>query len=150
MQDDEAGFRGDPFPRYLNADPLSLALERKEVAWIYEGQPSVRGSRLLGGDGEPMPKLALLYSVPDEEKQPAAGDEPVEEPTLQWIEFRVLDDDTDEPYGGVQLELKLTTGEVRQFTTDGAGRIRIDGIPAGSCDVQKMLDDLALEVVKVA
>jgi len=149
-QDDDTSFRGEPFARYLNADPLAIAHERREVALVSEGQPSLRGSRLLGLASEPLPRLALLYSVPEEEKEKREGEEVVDEPTLQWIAFRVIDEETEQPCAGVQMKIKLPTGEVGEFTTDGGGQIRIDGLQPGSCDIEKMLDDHAYEVVKVA
>jgi hypothetical protein len=136
----------ESFPRYLANDPLAVAEARKAVVVAAEGMPALGGSRLLGAVPAALPRLALLYSEPhEEESQPADS----EDPTLQWIAFRVIDDATEEPYAGVQLKIKLPSGEVREFTTDGAGRIRIDGLKPGSCDIEKMLDDQAFEVVKV-
>ena len=66
-----------------------------------------------------------------------------------WVAFRVLYDDTDEPVAGVDLKIKLPDGSTNIYTTDGAGKIYISGLPEGTCDVQEMLDNDALEVVKV-
>lgn len=66
-----------------------------------------------------------------------------------WVAFQVLDDDTDEPVAGVKLKIKLPDGTANVYTTDGAGKIYISGLPDGMCDVEEMLDDDALEVVEV-
>jgi len=143
-RDDEEG----RFGRYFAADPLAVAEARRVVAEAGEGVQSIGGARLLGVRPARLPRLALLYSVPHEEERNAADEAPGEQ-KLQWIAFRVIDDQTEKPYAGVQLRLKLPTGEVRDFMTDGDGRIRIDGLQPGSVDIQKMLDDQAFEVVKV-
>ncbi|MCI5224500.1 MAG: hypothetical protein D3924_17980 [Candidatus Electrothrix sp. AR4] len=74
--------------------------------------------------------------------------EPVEEET-NWVAFKVLYDDTEEPIAGVQLKLRLPDGSIDKYTTDSTGRIYISGLPDGTCDVQEMLDNDALEVVEV-
>lgn len=80
----------------------------------------------------------------DEEAPPPASDE------LTWIKFRVLDDETGDPVRGVLLHVKLTTGKTKKGRTDGQGFIEFTDIPAGSCDIERMIDSDALEVVSVA
>lgn len=69
--------------------------------------------------------------------------------TTQWIRFQVVDDATDEPIPGITLKVKLPTGQVQDLTTDADGMIEIKPVPAGTCDIEKMIDDAALEVVAV-
>jgi len=141
---------GQAFPRYFANDPLAVAEARKSVALVAEGFSPLAGARLLGARPAPLPRLAILYSVPHEEEGAPAEAESPGESTLQWIAFRVIDDATEKPQAGVQLKIKLPSGEVREYTTDGDGRIRIDGLRPGSCDIEKMLDYQAFEVVRVA
>jgi len=146
---DVGDFADDAFPRYLANDPLAVDEARRAVAEAAEGFPALGGSRLLDARPAPLPRLAMINAAPQEEEA-AAQSETEDAPTLQWIAFRVIDDATEKPQSGVQLKIKLPTGEVREFTTDGDGRIRIDGLQPGSCDIEKMLDDQAFEVVRVA
>jgi len=132
----------DPFPRYTARDPLQRATARRHL--VLSDTSLLRRQR----PPDPLPRLVLLYSQPHEEERPPADESP-DEQKLQWIAFRVIDDATEEPCAGVQLKIKLPSGEVRDFTTDGSGRVRIDGLQPGTCDIQKMLDDKAFEVVKV-
>ena len=92
----------------------------------------------LAGSGEPPP------AKPDE--APAAKTSP----ELSWVGFQVVDDETNEPVSGVALKVKLPNGEVRDFTTDASGKIDVRDIQPGSCTIEKMVDDRALEVVRVA
>jgi len=65
------------------------------------------------------------------------------------IQFRVVDDESGSPQSNVALTVKLTTGETRKFITDGNGMIRISGIPGGTCDITRMVDTEAFEVISV-
>jgi uncharacterized surface anchored protein len=62
----------------------------------------------------------------------------------------VVDDETNEPVSGVAFKVKLPNGEVRDFITDASGKIDVRNIQPGSCTIEKMVDDRALEVVRVA
>ena len=91
-------------------------------------------------------------SLPKEEATPLVErpGEPAEAPLTYSITFRVIDDETEEPIEGVKLKIKLPTGEVGEHTTDSDGTIEIKDLPDGACDIQRMEDDEAFEVVKVA
>lgn len=93
------------------------------------------------------------------EEAPATSTTPTETETdtdttateeeTDWIEFRVVNDETDEPMSGIGLKIKLTTGETKDYTTDGSGMIRIDDLPPGTCDIEEILDPDASEIVQV-
>ena len=83
----------------------------------------------------------------DAEEEEAAA--PTESDELTWIKFQVLDHGTGEPVRGVTLQVKLTTGKTKKGRTDGLGMIEFTDIPSGSCDIVRMIDPDALEVVSV-
>jgi hypothetical protein len=66
-----------------------------------------------------------------------------------FIIFKVVDNDTGKPLTGVKLKVKLTTGQVGEFTTDWRGTAEIRGIPSGACDIDGMSYEELLEVVEV-
>jgi len=74
---------------------------------------------------------------------------PAAPPERDWVEFLIQDDETGEPIGGVTLKVKLPNGEIRDFTTGGDGKIAIPDIDPGSCEITKMIDEYALEVLEV-
>lgn len=73
---------------------------------------------------------------------------PSAQATTPWITFQVLDDDTGAPVAGVDLRLRLPDGTVRTYTTGGDGVITASDLPAGTCDLEQMLDEEAFEVVQ--
>ena len=75
---------------------------------------------------------------------------PTTEPQKSWVKFAVVDEVTGQPVAGVTLKIKLPTGEVQTFTTNGAGLVYIGNIDPGSCEIVAMSDDSAFEVVDVA
>ena len=78
---------------------------------------------------------------------PAAPIAPQEE--RDWIEFRIVDDETDLPMPGIELKIKLPTGETKDYTTDANGIVHIDDLTSGTCDIVEMTDPDASEVVRV-
>ena len=66
-----------------------------------------------------------------------------------WIEFELLDDNTDEPIASVPFSIKLPNGNTVTKSTDATGVIRIDDVPPGVCDIKKIADDRGLEVIRV-
>lgn len=67
-----------------------------------------------------------------------------------WIEFHLLDDETDRPIANVPFRLSLPDGSVAEHASDGDGLIRLTDLPPGFCDIQAILDRGALEVVRIA
>ncbi len=83
------------------------------------------------------------------------ADRPFPPPSQQpdpknWIEFQLVDHETDEPIANVPFRIALPDGAVAEHTSDGNGMIRIDDLPPGYCDIQEILDKGAFEVVGIA
>jgi hypothetical protein len=68
--------------------------------------------------------------------------------SAHWIHLLIVDDETGDPVSNVTVSLKLPSGEIKQFTTDGEGRIRVQGLPPGSWDLEQMEGEDAIDVVK--
>jgi hypothetical protein len=65
-----------------------------------------------------------------------------------WVTFKLILEDTGEPASGVDLRLKGPDGTVSTYTTDAAGTVHISDLPPGTCDLERVLDIDALEVVQ--
>jgi hypothetical protein len=61
----------------------------------------------------------------------------------------VVDDETDEPIPGVRIRVKLPSGEVGTPRTDRRGTIHIGDLTPGTLDILEILDDDALEVIRI-
>jgi type VI secretion system secreted protein VgrG len=100
---------------------------------------------------------AILPTTPPPNTKPGPAPKPPpptpkkEEPPkkLHFVKFQVLDDATGQPMSGVLLKLKLPNGTEGQYSTDSNGMITFDPVDPGTCDIQKMIDSDALEVVQV-
>jgi hypothetical protein len=89
--------------------------------------------------------------LPRSEK-PDQGPVPPSKPesqTKSWIEFNLLDETTGKPISGVAFKIQLTDGSIVKHTTNGAGKIRIDGIDPGTCGIREIAADKGPEVTKV-
>lgn len=76
---------------------------------------------------------------------------PVATPAVKsWIRFQVIDDATGKPVSGVTLTLKLPNGTSKTVTTNSGGQIEFTDLPAGTCDIEKMTDQSAWEVMQIA
>lgn len=73
----------------------------------------------------------------------------VNEEITDWIEFRIVDDETDMPMPDVGLKIRLPDGEIKDYTTDSNGIVRIDNLSPGTCDIVEMTDPDAAEVIAV-
>ena len=78
-----------------------------------------------------------------------ADDTASQEEETDWIEFRIVDDETGQPVSGIVLKVKLPNGETKDYTTDSSGTVRIEDLPSGTCDIVEMTDPDASEVVLV-
>jgi hypothetical protein len=85
-------------------------------------------------------RLALL-TVPRPVYIPGAAQEAEEddwedesEPT-SWVGL-LLEDEQGEPVAGQRVRLKLADGTTREGVSDDKGRLRLDGIPQGNCEVE--------------
>lgn len=54
---------------------------------------------------------------------------------LTWIEIELLGEDNS-PVAGASYRITLPNAEIREGQLDGSGRARIEGIPAGQCEVR--------------
>lgn len=100
-------------PTRLIWERLMRAVEAGRLAAIVRPLPMV-------GGGPPHPDETV-------QGEPA----PV---STTWIEI-VLVDDADKPVPGEPYELTLPTGTVVRGSLDSRGTARVDGIPAGTCQV---------------
>lgn len=102
-----------------------------------------------GGNGSG----GVTPEVPDEmlpdDYGPVAPIAPPEKPVppTYWITLQVVDDDTEEPIAGVDLQLRLPGGAVGTYTTDAEGVVHLQGLEPGTADIQQVRDDEALEVI---
>ena len=62
----------------------------------------------------------------------------------------ILEGRSRRPLHGVPLEVVTPAGETRRVATDDAGRVRIEGLPSGSCLVTSIVDDARVETSYVA
>ena len=53
------------------------------------------------------------------------------------------------PVSGVAFRIQLTDGSIVKHVTNGAGKIRIDGIDPGVCGIREIAADTGPEVTKV-
>ena len=80
---------------------------------------------------------------------PTDTDTAVSEEETDWIEFRVVGHETDLPMSGIGLRIRLPTGEMRDYTTDSNGIVRIEDLSSGTCDILEITDPDAAEVVQM-
>ncbi|MCI5161491.1 MAG: hypothetical protein D3917_05610 [Candidatus Electrothrix sp. AX5] len=124
-----------------------IFIARGKAAQYGGGSSSPSVKEVVQAEGKKWSKQEYIKSFLEESKSTPPAVEPAQE--TNWVAFKVLYDDTDEPVAGVDLKIKLPDGTTDIYTTDGAGKIYISGLPDGTCDVQEMLDNDALEVVEV-
>ncbi len=79
---------------------------------------------------------------------PSKPDTPTQ-PDKTWIEFRLIDDDTNTPVANVPFRITLTDGSETTRSTNGAGKIRIDDIDPGTCGILKIEAEDAPVVTRV-
>jgi hypothetical protein len=78
------------------------------------------------------PRPVFISIVPEQAKEEDWKDE--SEPT-SWVGLQ-LEDEEGEPVAGQRVRIKLPDGTVRERVSDDKGRIRLDGIPVGNCQVE--------------
>lgn len=85
------------------------------------------------------------------ERPPGAPVAPPPSPEQKktWIEFCLMDEETDKPISGVDFRIQLTDGSIVNHTTDGAGLIRIDNIDPGQCGIREITETSGAEVARV-
>lgn len=65
----------------------------------------------------------------------AATDAAAKKEDLHFIEFVLKEKETGEPIPNERYRVKLPDGSIREGSTDANGRLRVDGIPAGQCQI---------------
>jgi hypothetical protein len=79
-----------------------------------------------------LPRPVFLHSEPVKVEETVWGEEST--PT-SWVGIQ-LEDEEGEPVVGQRVRIKLADGAVRESVSDDKGRIRMDGIPEGNCQVE--------------
>lgn len=79
-----------------------------------------------------VPRPVFVPAEREEAEQKGWEDE--SEPT-SWVGL-VLEDEEGEPVAGQRVRIKLANGSVREGVSDEKGRIRLEGIPEGNCQVE--------------
>jgi hypothetical protein len=80
-------------------------------------------------------KVAQPLFVPGEgEKAQETDWEDESEPT-SWVGL-LLEDEKGQPVAGQRVRIKLADGTLRESISDEKGRLRLDGIPLGNCQVE--------------
>ncbi|MFL5348276.1 MAG: carboxypeptidase-like regulatory domain-containing protein [Hyalangium sp.] len=85
-------------------------------------------------------RLALLkvsrpVFIPAEREEAEDSDWEDESEPTSWVGI-VLEDEDGEPVAGRRVRIKLADGTVKESVSDDKGRIRLDGIPQGNCQVE--------------
>ena len=93
------------------------------------------------------PRVHVAPGTSDDAEKKPEKPAPLKEQKY-WIHFQLVDDETGEPVPGVTAKLKLPTGEIKEVTSDGEGRIRVRGLPSGTWDIQQMECSDVLEVTE--
>lgn len=113
--------------------------------WLTEGRPGL-------ADLEQREYPTSARGIGEEPAAPEEAQEPEETlPEIEtfWVRFQVVDDETSEPLSDIRLRIRAPGRGSQEYTTDQQGMIYLDGLSDGVCDIEQMLDDAALEVVRV-
>ncbi|HEY0077393.1 MAG TPA: LysM peptidoglycan-binding domain-containing protein [Pyrinomonadaceae bacterium] len=106
---------------------LENAFRRGEVVLLRVRQVV----RVVHAKAAPMPPV--VKEAPKEEKKKTT-----------WIKFRVVEDKTDRPIPGVELDIRLPSGEQTSRTTRSNGLIDIVDLDPGTCNVASVLSGARL------
>lgn len=79
------------------------------------------------------PKLVAATTKPSSAAPAQAG--PVPKAQRTWFQVKVVDEKTGDPVSSVRLKITLPDGVEDYYTTSAGGLVRIDDIPAGTCDI---------------
>lgn len=80
-------------------------------------------------------KVARPVFIPAEPEEAEDSDWEDESEPTSWVGL-VLEDEDGEPVAGQRVRIKLADGTVKERVSDDKGRIRLDGVPAGNCQVE--------------
>lgn len=99
---------------------------------------------------EPIPPPARQRIRDEEQAEEEGGKEVTPAPVMtHWIKFQILDESTGQPLPGIGLKIKLPIGAIQEYTTDANGMIHITDLPDGTCDIERIVDAEALEVIEL-
>jgi hypothetical protein len=79
-----------------------------------------------------VPRPVFISTLPEKAKEEDWKNE--SEPT-SWVGLQ-LEDEEGNPVAGQRVRIKLPDGTARERVSDEKGRIRLDGIPVGNCQVE--------------
>jgi hypothetical protein len=84
---------------------------------------------------DPKPRLiGQVEPTKVEAKRPRAAEKPAERAD-SWIELKIVDDVSSDPYAGVVLRVRTADRSISSPTTWGDGCVRLDQIVAGPCTI---------------
>lgn len=83
----------------------------------------------------PRPVLISIQPEKSKEKNWKEKDWEDESEPMSWVGLQ-LEDEEGEPVAGQRVRIKLPDGVVRERVSDDKGRIRMDSIPVGTCQVE--------------
>lgn len=79
-----------------------------------------------------LPRPVFLLAQPPQIEEEDWED--ASEPT-SWVGIQ-LEDETGQPVAGQRVRIKLANGTYRESVSDDKGRLRLEGIPAGQCQLE--------------
>lgn len=104
-------------------------VEAKDAAYAAKKTAEVQGGDVSVEGGAAVTMLAGKIDLgPGGPTQPGQ----VEERKKEWVEFTVVDG-AEQPLADLAYEIRLPDGSTRSGRLDSGGRVRLDGIPGGSC-----------------
>ncbi len=80
-------------------------------------------------------RLPRPVFIPSEQAEIEEPDWDEESAPTSWVGLQ-LEDEEGKPVAGQRVRIKLADGAVRESVSDDKGRIRMDGIPEGNCQVE--------------
>jgi hypothetical protein len=107
------------------------SLERRsflEQVWT-EVEEAFQAGRLA------LVQLPRPVFIPSEREEIDDSDWEDESEPTSWVGIQ-LEDEDGEPVPGQRVRIKLADGSMRESVSDDKGRIRLDGIPQGNCQVE--------------
>lgn len=140
-----ASLRAPCLYRYDDQDVLEHLAGQLAAGWLrLVAHERPAGTAFADGTG-----LALAREQVRDDR-PTLPQRPARQPAsiASWIAFQVIDDATGAPVPGVDLHLKGPEAASGSYTTDGEGLVHLDGLPAGTCDLEQVLDSEAFEIVR--